>query len=226
MKHRKLPYFFLILPLLGILTANAQTPEQPGHLLLAADVFDLNLDVATTLDIDGETNFFSSRHNRYAGGRIMIHNKRQGSQPDDTFYTGLFIGLMWGKSSFLLNWEEPGLQSFDPLDSTFTTFAFPIGFDFNLRLGGFLTLSPYVSTKFMTIKLNVEILDEDYGDTALKMGFDAGLKVAIKLGGIRLAGGAGLTHIMGEEIEFELDDLPFKSKTGGSSTEYFLGVEL
>ena len=32
-------------------------------------------------------------------------------------------------------------------------------------------------------------------------------------------------HILNEDIDFELDDLTFNSRTSGSSPEYFLGVE-
>lgn len=205
-------------------SASAQTPVETGRFLLAAEVLDLRVDVDTTVDIMGETRFFSSRHNWYAGGRLIGHNAAKGGR---TFYTGSFMGVAWGKSSFLLNWEEPGLQSFEPLEASFTTLAIPIGFDANLDLGGLLTLSPYASANLMWLRMKVEIDDEDFSGSALKLGLGAGLKVALQLGGIRVAAGAGWLHILNDEIDFEIDDsLTFKSRTSGNSPEYFLGVEL
>lgn len=222
MRHRLIPVLFLVLPLLTTLAIGAEGARNNSRILVAVDVFDLKLDFDTTLDIAGETRFFSSRHNKYAGGRFMVHG---GGSPDGTFFIGHLMGFVWGKSSFLMNWEEPGVQSFEPLDSAVSTFAFPVGLDVNLQLGGVLTISPYASAKMMWLRLKLEIGDEDFSDTALKLGVDAGCKVSINLGSFNIAGGAGLTHIFNEDIDFELDDLTFNSQTSGSSPEYFLGVE-
>jgi len=222
MRRRLIPILFLVLPLITIVVDDAEGASDNTRILLAVDVFDLRLDFDTTLDILGETRFFSSRTNKYAGGRFMVHG---GGTPEKTFFIGHFMGVVWGRSSFLMNWENPGLQSFEPLDSTLSTFAFPIGLDVNLKVGGFLTISPYASAKMMWLHLKVEIGDEDFSDTPLKLGFDLGCKVSVKLGGVSIAGGAGLTHILNEDIDFELDDVTFNSRTAGSSPEYFLGVE-
>lgn len=193
-----------------------------GNTLLAFDVFELNLDIDTTLNINGDTRFFSSRHRRNVGGRFMGHSR--GSE-DKTLYFGHFLGLMWGRSNFLLNWEEPGLQSFPPLDSSITTIAIPYGIDLNWRIGSLLVLSPYVSAKAMLLHMQLEISNEDFSGNAFKLGLDAGLKVALNLGKHTIVAGAGMTHILNDEIEFEIEDLEFDSKTSGSSPEFFLGME-
>jgi hypothetical protein len=217
------PLFFVCFLTLSI-PAAAQTSTQSGSVLLAADVLDLKLDVDTTVDIGGETNFFSSRHNKYAGGRIMVHNTKNAGR---AFYTGSFMGFVWGKSSFLLNWEEPDLLSFPPLDSSFFHLAMPIGFDANLDLGGWVTISPYVAMRMIWLNMKVTISDEDFSGSAFKMGADAGVKAAMQLGSLRLAGGAGWARILGEDIDFKMDDsLTFNTQTNGSSIEYFVGVEL
>ena len=193
-----------------------------GNTLLAFDVFELNLDVDTTLDIGGDTRFFSSRHRRNVGGRIVGHS---GGTSDKALYLGQFMGIMWGRSEFLLNWEEPGLQSFPPLDSSISTIAMPVGMDLNWRIGNVLVLSPYVSAKVMWLHMKLEIGSEDFSGNAFKLGLDAGLKVALNLGKYTFAAGAGMTHILNDEIEFEVEDLDFDSKTTGSSPEFFVGME-
>ena len=65
-----------------------------------------------------------------------------------------------------------------------------------------------------------------FNGSAWKIGADVGARAALDLGFMTLTGGAGLTHILGDEIDFEVDDLTFNSKTSGSTPEYFLGVEL
>ncbi len=193
-----------------------------GTSLLAFDVFELNLDVDTTLDIGGDTRFFSSRHRRNVGGRFMGHSR---GSDGEKLYFGQFLGLMWGRSNFFLNWEEPGLQSFPPLDSSIATIAMPYGVDLNWRIGNLLVLSPYVSAKVMWLHMSLEIGSEDFSGNAFKLGVGAGLKVAVNLGKHTFVAGAGMTHILNEEIEFEVDDLDFDSKTTGSSPEFFLGME-
>ena len=216
-----LPGLILVLTLATVSTAHAEL--EGGRSLFALNVIDLNLDIDTTMDIAGETHFFSSRPNRYLGGRITAHT---GGATEKLFSIGPAFGIVWGKSSYLLNWEEPGLRSFPPLEASITTVAMPIGMDFNLRLAGFLTISPYLTTKLMLLRMNLEIDNEDFSGSAFKLGLDAGLKVAVDVGSIRVAAGAGLTHIVNDEIEFEVEDLTFDSKTSGSSPEYFLGVEV
>jgi hypothetical protein len=171
----------------------------------------------------GETRFFSSRHRRYVGGRFMAHGARD---PEKLVQIGTFGGFAWGRSGFLLNWEEPGLMSFDPLESSISNLAIPIGFDLNLQLGKILLISPYVSARMMWLHMKVSIDDEDYSGNAWKIGFDAGLRAAVSLGSVTVTAGAGRTHILNDEIEFEVDDLTFDSRTDGPSAEYFLGVEL
>ncbi len=78
----------------------------------------------------------------------------------------------------------------------------------------------------MWIRLNIEIGGEDFSGSAFKLGLDAGIKATVKLGSWKIAGGASLTHIVNDEVEFDVDDLTFDSTTGGSSPQYFLGVEL
>jgi hypothetical protein len=220
--YRYIVPFVLLIILFCSLSAMAQTTT--GGVLLAADVLDLKLDVDTTVDIDGETNFFSSRHNKYAGGRFVVHNTRNA---DRTFYTGSFMGFVWGKSSFLLNWEEPGLLSFPPWDSSFFHLAMPIGFDVNLDLGDWVTISPYAAMRMIWLRMKVTVSDEDFSGSALKLGADAGVKAALQIGGLRLAGGAGWARILGEDIDFEMyESLTFNTRTNGSSIEYFVGVEL
>jgi len=227
-------FLLLILPLIITTTAladeksteePAQEPiETPGHVIFAANVFELNLDFDTTLDIQGDTRFFSSRHNKYVGGRITAH---VGDNTESTFYRTTMAGFVWGKSSFLMNWEEPGLISFDPLESAITTYMMPIGMSLNLNLGGFLRISPYFSAKMMLLHMSLEIGDEDFSDNAFKVGIEAGLRVSLVVGEFGITAGAGLTHILNGEIEFELDDsVTFMSRTSGSSPEYFLGLEL
>jgi hypothetical protein len=211
----------LILILAQPVAAESATPSSRS--VLALDVFNTDLDFDTTLDIGGPTRFFSSRHNLYAGGRLMVHN---GGKPDDTIFLGSFGGFFWGKTRFMMNWEEPGLLSFDPLDTSLGTMGFVFGKDLNLRVGTFLTVAPYASAKGMWMHLNIEIGDEDFSGNAFKLGFDVGVKVTARLGSLNLAAGAGLTHILNDEIEFEVDDLTFDSKTSGSAPQYFLGVEL
>ncbi len=231
---------FLVLCLIILLTASGQVmgaeepaeepPEEAaeesvkrtGTLVLAADVFELNLDFDTTIDIFGETRFFSSRHNKYVGGRLMVH---MAEDVNKTIYIAPFTGIVWGKSSFLMNWEEPGLLSFDPLESSVSTFSWPVGVDLNFNLGGFLRISPYASAKMMFLRMSMDVSDETYSDTAMKLGFDAGVKVSLGVGNFAITGGAGLTHILNGEIDFDLEDLKFESQTSGSSPEYFLGVE-
>lgn len=201
-----------------------ETSTQIGSTLLAVNVFNLKVDVDTTVDIFGQTHFFSSRHNQYAGGRLTAHGGRQKGK---LFSTCGFGGFTWGKSSFLLNWEEQGLEPFEPLEANFWTAATILGMEANLSLGDLLTVSPYVSSRLIWLRLNVAIDDEDFYGNAWKVGLDAGLKVTVNLGKVRLAGGAGLTHILGKDIDFEMDDsLTFNSFTRGSSSEYFLGVEM
>ncbi len=219
----QIPIILLGLILLLLPTDFAQATEKSSFIVLAADVFELNLDFDTTMDILGETRFFSSRHNKYVGGRFMVH---MGAKSEESFYVGTFTGIVWGKSGFLMNWEEPGLQSFEPLESSVSTFAWPFGVDFNLKIGGFLGISPYASAKMMILRLKLEIGDEDFSGSVFKLGFDAGVRVSLDFGSFTVTGGAGLTHILNGEIEFELDDVEFDSKTSGSSPEYFLGVEL
>jgi hypothetical protein len=202
------------------------TPEVSASesvlVVFAANVFDLKVDVNSTFDIQGPTHFFSSRHNKYAGGRFMAHH---GGRPGDHLYSGFFTGFLWGKSSFRLNWEVPGLMSFSPLESSIGTFAWVVGYDVNLQLANFLILSPYVSARMMLLNMHIKIDDEDYVGNSYKTGLDAGVKASINLGKFTLAAGAGLTHIIGEEIDIEVDDLTFATHTSGSSPEYFLGVE-
>jgi hypothetical protein len=205
-----------------VLIGNTSAIAGNGRALVAFDVFELNLDVDTTLNINGDTHFFSSRHNRYIGGRLIGHSA---GSPDDALYFGKFFGLMWGKSSFLMNWEEPGIQSFPALDTSISTLAMPFGFDLNWRIGNVLIISPYASVKGMWLHLNVDIGGEDFKGNAFKLGLDAGLKVALNIGKYRFAAGGGLTHIVNDEIEFEVDDLDFDSTTSGASPEYFLGME-
>ncbi len=193
-----------------------------GNTLIAFDVFELNLDIDTTLDIGGDTRFFSSRHRRNVGARFMGHSR---GAEDKTLYFGHFLGLMWGRSNFFLNWEEPGLQSFPPLDSSIATVAIPYGIDLNWRIGSIFVLSPYVSAKVMWLHMKLEISDEDFSGNAFKLGLDAGLKVALNLGELTFVAGASMTHILNDEIEFEIEDLEFDSKTTGSSPEFFLGME-
>lgn len=214
---------FLFLPLLLSFPTDAQAGGNAPRTLLALNVFDLNLDIDTTMDIGGETRFFSSRPNRYIGGRIMIHS---GGPKEDTFFVGWFTGAAWGKSSYYLNWEEPGLQSFDPLESSISTFSWPVGVDFNFQIAGILSIAPYASAKFLWHRLSIEIANEDFSGSAIKLGLAAGCKLSIKVGSVAIAGGASLTHIVNDEIEFEVEDLTFDSHTTGSSPEYFLGVEL
>jgi hypothetical protein len=216
----------VLLTLLTVLAAgppaaSGQAPQPRA--VLAADVFDLQLEVDTTIDIMGETRFFSSRFQRYVGGRFTAHGALD---PAKTFRVGSFGGFVWGKSAFLLNWEEPGLMSFDPLEASIATFSVPIGVELDLRLGDILCISPYASAKLMWLRMKISIDDEDFSGSAWKMGFDAGVRAALSLGSFTLTGGAGLTHILNDEIDFEVDDLTFNSKTAGSSPEYFLGVQL
>ncbi len=212
--------FFLFLTVL-LLAPISESKAAKGEFLAALDVFDLKLDVDTTLNINGETRFFSSRPNRHIGGRLMAHS---GRAEGGSFYLGHFLGLMWGKSSFLLNWEEPGLQSFPPLDSSISTLAMPIGMDLNLRIAGFLTISPYASIKAMWLHMDLEINNEDFKGNLLKLGLDAGCKVSLDFGKLQIAAGAGLTYIVNSETEFDIDDLNFDSEVTGNSPEYFLGV--
>ena len=215
-------FLFLFL-VAGMTTAAEEEPVvKAGNVVVAADVFELKLDFDTTIDILGETRFFSSRHNKYVGGRFMVHT---GENVNKTFYIAGFTGFVWGKSSFLMNWEEPGLLSFDPLESSVSTFSWPIGVDFNLKLGGILGISPYASAKMMFLRMSMDVSDESYSDTAMKIGVDVGIRATLDFGKFAVTGGAGLTHILNEEIDFELDDLAFNSTTSGSSPEYFLGME-
>jgi len=207
--------------ILMILTMFPPASNAKGDLLVALDVYDLKLDIDTTLNIGGETHFFSSRHNRHIGGRLMAHSE---PPENDSLYFGTFIGLMWGKSSFLLNWEEPGLLSFPPLDSSISTLAMPFGYDLNLRLGNFLTISPFASIRAMWLHMDLEISNEDFKGNVLKLGFDGGCKLALDFGSFKVAAGASLTYIVNSEIEFEIEDLNFDSETTGESVEYFLGM--
>lgn len=223
MKTSKIiPYLFLFLPLLFFHPENTQAASNNSRALLALDVFDLKLDIDTTMDIGGETRFFSSRHNKYIGGRFMIHS---GGPKSENFFVGWFTGFTWGKSGFYLNWEEPGLQSFDPLDASISTFSWPVGVDFNFQIAGIVSIAPYASAKFLWHRLAIEIADEDFSGSAIKLGLDAGCKISIKVGSVAIAAGAGLTYIVNDEIEFDVDDLTFDSYTDGASPEYFLGVE-
>ena len=234
LNHPLVPLTIILLLIPTIFPTNiyaeeeTEATEEPisksGFSVLAADVFELNLDFDTTLDIQGETRFFSSRHNKYVGGRIVGHFA---DNVNKTFYKTTFFGIVWGKSSFLMNWEEPGLVSFEPLEASVSTISFPLGVDLNLNIGNFLKISPYVSAKMMFLRMNLEIGGDDFDDTVIKLGFDAGARVTLTLGKWALTAGAGLTHILNEEIEFELDDsVTFESHTSGSSPEYFLGLEL
>jgi hypothetical protein len=202
--------------------AKAQNQGKPAA-VMAVNVLDLNLDVDTTLDIGGSTRFFSSRHQPYAGGRITAHTVPSAGK---FFKLSGFGGLTWGKSAFLLNWEEPGLQSFTPLEGSFWHFAVPLGMDATVQLGNFFRIGPYASAKMMWLRMNVRISDEDFSGSSFKIGFDAGVRAALNLGKLTLTGGVGWNHILNDEIEFDVDDLTFDSRTSGSSPEYFLGVEL
>lgn len=213
----------LTLLLLGTVTSASLAAKNQPTSVMALNVFDLKLHVDSTMDIGGETRFFTSRPNRYVGGRFMVHT---GQKSEAFFSRGTYTGFCWGKSRYNLNWEEPGLASFEPLDTSIGTLAWPLGMDFNFRLGKFMTISPHVGARMMLLRMSLEIGNEDFSGNSFKLGLDAGVKIVLRLGSFNLAGGASLTHILNEEIEFDVDDLTFDSKTTGSSPEYFLGVEL
>ena len=194
-----------------------------GGPFLGLNVLDLNLAIDTTADIGGETRFVSSRPNLYVGGRLVGYG---GGRADRTISLGSYFGFCWGQSTYRLNWETPGVQSYPPLDASLVTVAVPIGMDLNLRVGNVLLVAPYAGGRFHWHRLNIDIDNEDFHGSAFKLAVEAGVKVSVSTGPVRIAGGAGLIHVLNDEIVFEVTDLDFDSRMTGSSPEYFLGVEL
>ena len=227
MRRRGLPVLVLILAALvclapGVRAADAGARSKP-RVFLGVSVFDMKLDIDSTMDIAGPTRFFSSRHTLYAGGRIMVHSGRPFGK---TFYIGQFAGFGWGKNGFLLNWETPGLISYEPLEADITFGYLPFGVDFNLVVADILQLSAFVSAKWMFQKLTIEIDGDEFDGKSSKLVGAVGGMAAIDLGGLTLSAGAGLNHFVNAKVEWDVDDITFDSEHTKPSVEYFAGVIL
>jgi hypothetical protein len=194
-----------------------------GHVFLGLSTMDLKLDIDDTLDIAGPTRFFSSRHRMYAGGRLTTHF---GDAKGRTFYVGQFFGFGWGKSSFLLNWETPGVISYPPLDADITWGYFPWGIDANLVLGDVVHLAAFGSVKWIFQKLTIDIGGEDFTGTVHKLVGAYGAMATVNLGVVRVSGGASINHFLNADVDWEVDDLTFASRHTDPSVEYFVGVVL
>ncbi|MBD3220746.1 hypothetical protein GF314_05850 [bacterium] len=209
----------VLIALLSSLTA----PALAGQVFLGLSAVDLQLEIDDTLDLGGETRFFSSRHRMHAGGRFTVH---LGGDDGQTFYVGQFLGFGWGQSSFLLNWETPGLESYAPLESDITWGYVPYGVDLNLVLGDVLHLAAFVSAKWTFQKLTIDIDGEEFDGRAHKLVGSLGGMATVNLGVVRVSGGASLDHYLGADVDWEVDDVTFASRHTDPSVEYFVGVVL
>jgi hypothetical protein len=185
--------------------------------------YELNYDIDCTLDILGPTHFFSSRQQEMAGGRMVLHAGADGRKH---VWLGMFGGLAGTKSKFRLNWETPGVMSYDPLDASITTLTIPVGLELNVVLGNILHLAPYASAMWLVQLMQVKIQDNNFSGSTSKFAVGAGLEATLRLGKIRLTAGAGRAHVLGENMDIDVDDLTFSGRYTKPSTEYFAGVTI
>lgn len=210
----------VLLTLLLALPAVAR-PRAQSDVFLGASAVDLRLDIDTTLDIAGPTHFFSGRQRMHAGGRFAWHSGAASGRP---LFLGRMFAFGWGKTSFAMNWEEPGVQSFDPLDASIRHGYVEYGLDGNLHLGSVLHLSALASGKWIVQNLALEVGGETYTGTVTKLVGALGAMATLDLGSVKVSAGVQRLHFLNDEVEWSVDDLDFDSRHAEPSLEYFAGV--
>lgn len=214
----------LLLILLLTLAAVVPVAAGPGpspDVFLGASALDLKLDIDTNVDIAGPTHFFSGRKRMHAGGRMAWHTN---AGPERLLFLGRMFAFGWGKTSFQMNWEEPGIQSFDPLDASISHLYLEYGLDGNLHLGRTLHLSALASTKWILQNLSLEVGGDSFHGTVTKLVGALGAMATLDLRRVRLSAGVQRLHFMNDEVEWNVDDLDFDSRHTEPSLEYFVGV--
>lgn len=168
------------------------------------------------------THFFSSRQAKYIGYYLEFERFRNFEQNSGT---GFFTKLIWGETSFLVNWEITDISAMEPMDGHLYLFYFDFGVLYFKKLA-FIFIKPYISLNAGWYTLEVNLQNNLFDGSKFFMGLSPGLGIKSPIfKNLFLILDARMTFSTSNSSSIQVSDINFPYEFKTPTMEYQFGLQ-